>query len=177
MRRAWFVCEGCGEEHPAVELYRCPACSGELNLRYDSAALRRRGAFAAHWKENGSLWRRFASLLLQEDEAQIMSLEEGSTPLVCSDKLAARFGVNALHFKLESCNPIGSFKDRQVSVGMSKARELGHTRFGTASSGNVAASPCPPTPRVPAPAPTCGSRAASPRPSASRSRSTAPSDS
>jgi threonine synthase len=120
-----------------VELYRCPACGGELSLRYDYAALRRSGAFAAHWKEPGSLWRRFASLLPQENEARIVSLGEGSTPLVRSDKLAARFGVKALHFKLESCNPTGSFKDRQISVGMSKARELGRDCFGTASSGNV----------------------------------------
>jgi threonine synthase len=137
MPRVWFVCEGCGREAPAVELYGCPACGGELALRYDYAALRRSGAFAARWQESGGLWRRFGSLLPQEDEARIVSLEEGSTPLLRSDRLAARLGVKALHFKLESCNPTGSFKDRQISVAMSKARELGRDRFGTASSGNV----------------------------------------
>jgi threonine synthase len=137
MPRAWFVCEGCGREEPAVELYRCPACGGELALHYDYAAVRRSGAFAAHWEEGGSLWRRFAALLPQEDPGRIVSLEEGSTPLVRSDRLAARLGVKALHFKLESCNPTGSFKDRQISVAMSKARELRRDRFGAASSGNV----------------------------------------
>jgi threonine synthase len=137
MHRVWFVCVECGKEHPAVEAYRCPACGGELALCYDYAALRRSGAFAAHWEKNGSLWRRFATLLPQEDQARIVSLDEGSTPFVRSDRLAARFGVKALHFKLESSNPTGSFKDRQVSVGMSKARELGRDCFGTASSGNV----------------------------------------
>jgi len=137
MQRVWFHCEGCGEEQPAAEAYRCTGCGGELALRYDYAALRRSAAFSAHWQAAGSLWRRFAALLPQEDEARIVSLDEGSTPLVRSDRLAARFGVKALHFKLESCNPTGSFKDRQVSVGMSKARELGRDRFGTASSGNV----------------------------------------
>jgi len=137
MPRVWFVCEGCGREEPAAERYRCPSCGGELALRYDYATLRRSGAFAARWKEAGSLWRRFGSLLPLEDEARIVSLEEGSTPLVRSDRLAVRLGVKALHFKLESCNPTGSFKDRQISVAMSKARELGRDRFGTASSGNV----------------------------------------
>lgn len=136
-RGPWLVCESCSAEHPLAELYRCPACGGELTIQYDYAAIRRAGTFERSWALPGSMWRRFAPLLPQVDAGRVVTLGEGSTPLVEAPALADRLGVASVHLKLESCNPTGSFKDRQVSLALSKAREWGRDRFGTASSGNV----------------------------------------
>lgn len=133
----WFRCESCQSERALSELYRCPDCDGELSIRYDLDGARRAGEFAAEWLRPGSIWERFASLLPQSDGNHVISLGEGSTPLVPASTMGDRFGLGGLHFKLESCNPTGSFKDRQVSIAISKAREWGRDRFGTASSGNV----------------------------------------
>lgn len=136
-RSPWLVCESCSVEHPLAELYRCPACGGELSIQYDYAAIREAGSFERTWTSPGSIWQRFAPLLPQSDPEQLVTLGEGSTPLVEAPELARRLGVASVHLKLESCNPTGSFKDRQISVALSKAREWGRDRFGTASSGNV----------------------------------------
>lgn len=68
-----------------------------------------------------------------------MSLGEGATPLVEAPKLARKFGLGKLLIKNEMGNPTGSFKDRQVSVGISHAREIGADTVAVVSSGNVAA--------------------------------------
>jgi threonine synthase len=140
MKPPWFRCVSCQQEHALAERYRCPSCGGELAIQYDLDAIRRAGTFAATWENPGSIWRRFGALLPQIDHSRIVSLGEGSTPLVESPRLAARFGLGALYFKLESSNPTGSFKDRQISIAISKAMEWGRTSFGTASSGNVGVS-------------------------------------
>ncbi|MCX5758708.1 MAG: threonine synthase [Candidatus Hydrogenedentes bacterium] len=68
----------------------------------------------------------------------VVSLGEGATTLVDAPRLAARIGAERLSFKNEMTNPTGSFKDRQVSVGISHARELGLGTVAVVSSGNVA---------------------------------------
>ena len=137
MKKPWFRCESCLRERAIEELYRCPDCDGELSIQYHVEGVRRAGGFAAEWRRPGSIWDRFAALLPQEDKTRVVSLGEGSTPLVPASTIGDRLGLGELHYKLESCNPTGSFKDRQVSIAISKAREWGHDRFGTASSGNV----------------------------------------
>jgi threonine synthase len=137
MKSPWFRCETCQRERALEQLYRCPDCDGELSIHYDTKALRHTGVFADEWQRPGTIWDRFASLLPQEDVTRVVSLGEGSTPLVPAATLGDELGLGELYFKLESCNPTGSFKDRQVSVAISKAREWGHDKFGTASSGNV----------------------------------------
>lgn len=73
------------------------------------------------------------------DESKIISLEEGGTPFIKCDRLGKEFGVN-LHVKVEGSNPTGSFKDRGMSVGITKAIELGVDTVGCASTGNTSAS-------------------------------------
>jgi threonine synthase len=137
MARVWLACVACGAEHPASEVYRCPACEGELMIRYDLEHVRRRTSFARRWTERRAFWDRFAPVLPQEDLDRAITLGEGNTPLVRSRRFASAYGLERLHFKLESTNPTGSFKDRQIAVAISKAHEWGRRRFGTASSGNV----------------------------------------
>ncbi|HUK45688.1 MAG TPA: threonine synthase [Gaiellaceae bacterium] len=69
----------------------------------------------------------------------VVSLGEGSTPLISSRSIGGRLGVE-LHFKFEGMNPTGSFKDRGMAVAVSKALEAGADGIVCASTGNTAAS-------------------------------------
>ena len=69
----------------------------------------------------------------------VVSLYEGSTPLVHADALSSELGVD-LWLKLESMNPTGSFKDRGMTVAVSRAVADGATGVVCASTGNTAAS-------------------------------------
>ncbi|HXU25578.1 MAG TPA: pyridoxal-phosphate dependent enzyme, partial [Tepidiformaceae bacterium] len=69
-----------------------------------------------------------------------ISLGEGDTPLVRAEQLAALCGLDELWFKLEMCNPTGSFKDRGMVVAVAKALEDGARAIMCASTGNTSAS-------------------------------------
>ena len=137
MTTASLRCLSCAAALPAVAHYACPVCRGELDVAYDLPRIRAEGSFARTWSMPGSLAARFAPLLPLAAPDCAVSLGEGGTKLVRSHRLAARLGLRELHFKLESGNPTGSFKDRQVAIGLSKALEWGAARFATVSSGNV----------------------------------------
>ncbi|MFC1987824.1 threonine synthase [Chloroflexota bacterium] len=70
----------------------------------------------------------------------LFSLGEGDTPLVRSSKLEKEIGCGELYFKLEGCNPTGSFKDRGMVVAIAKALEAGSSAIICASTGNTSAS-------------------------------------
>jgi len=70
----------------------------------------------------------------------MISLGEGDTPLVRSTSIEKDLGCEALYFKLENCNPTGSFKDRGMVVAVAKAMEEGATAIMCASTGNTSAS-------------------------------------
>jgi len=70
----------------------------------------------------------------------LFSLGEGNTPLVSGRQLAAETGCKELYFKLEGCNPTGSFKDRGMVVAIAKALEAGSRAVICASTGNTSAS-------------------------------------
>ena len=76
-----------------------------------------------------------------------MDLGAGFTPLVRADRLAAELGLGELWIKDDTANPTGSFKDRVVSVALTKARQLGFKIAACASTGNLAnfgGGPCRP---------------------------------
>ena len=70
----------------------------------------------------------------------IITLGEGETPLVRSERLESQLGVGELYFKLEGCNPTGSFKDRGMVMAVAKAVENGSKSIICASTGNTSAS-------------------------------------
>ena len=70
----------------------------------------------------------------------IFSLGEGNTPLVKSNNIYKEIGCKELYFKLEGCNPTGSFKDRGMVMAVSKAIETGSKKIICASTGNTSAS-------------------------------------
>ena len=84
---------------------------------------------------------RYREFLPVSDSTPIVSLGEGSTPLVYSAKLSARVGRGCEVFvKNEGVNPTGSFKDRGMTVAVSKAMERGARTLICASTGNTSAS-------------------------------------
>jgi len=70
----------------------------------------------------------------------IFTLGEGNTPLVRAHRLENTIGCAELYFKLEGCNPTGSFKDRGMVMAMAKAVESGSKSVICASTGNTSAS-------------------------------------
>ncbi|MBT9148690.1 MAG: threonine synthase [Dehalococcoidia bacterium] len=69
-----------------------------------------------------------------------ITIGEGDTPLVRSRKLEIELGCGELYFKLEGCNPTGSFKDRGMVIAVAKALEAGSKAIACASTGNTSAS-------------------------------------
>jgi len=84
--------------------------------------------------------RRYREFLPVTDATPLLSLGEGETPLVKSSRLAADLGCSELYFKLEGCNPSGSFKDRGMVMAIAKALEDGSRAIMCASTGNTSAS-------------------------------------
>ncbi len=70
----------------------------------------------------------------------IITIGEANTPLVRSNRLEKEIGCGELYFKLEGCNPTGSFKDRGMVVAVAKAVEAGNSTIICASTGNTSAS-------------------------------------
>ena len=83
---------------------------------------------------------RYKDFLPVTSNTPLFSLGEGGTPLVRCDELARATGCGELYFKLEGCNPTGSFKDRGMVVAVAKALEGGSKAIMCASTGNTSAS-------------------------------------
>lgn len=82
---------------------------------------------------------RYREFLPVTDATPSVSLGEGSTPLVRSQSIGDSLGCKDLYFKLEGCNPTGSFKDRGMVMAIAKALEAGKKRIICASTGNTSA--------------------------------------
>jgi threonine synthase len=82
---------------------------------------------------------RYRDRLPLEDSDPIVSLNEGSTPLIHAPRLSERIGAEAW-LKFEGANPTGSFKDRGMTVAVSRAKGRGAEAVICASTGNTAAS-------------------------------------
>jgi threonine synthase len=83
---------------------------------------------------------RYGDRLPLGPDTPLISLGEGDTPLVRSRRLYERVGCSELYFKLEMCNPTGSFKDRGMVVAVAKALESNAKAVLCASTGNTSAS-------------------------------------
>jgi len=83
---------------------------------------------------------RYKAFLPITPKTPLFSIGEGDTPLVRCDGLAGEVGCGELYFKLEGCNPTGSFKDRGMVVAVAKALEAGSKAIMCASTGNTSAS-------------------------------------
>ena len=84
---------------------------------------------------------KYRKYLPVSDETPVVTLNEGNTPLIKADNLARKIGIEAnLYLKFEGCNPTGSFKDRGMTMAVTKAKEEGAGAIICASTGNTSAS-------------------------------------
>ncbi|HEY9663322.1 MAG TPA: threonine synthase [Allocoleopsis sp.] len=130
-------CKECGAEYEAKAVHVCEFCFGPLEVVYDYSALARtvtRQSIAAGPK---SIWRYRSFLPVATDNP--IDVGTGMTPLLKANRLARRLGLKKLYIKNDAVNtPTLSFKDRVVSVALTRARELGFTTVSCASTGNLA---------------------------------------
>jgi threonine synthase len=132
-------CPKCGHKPDSRTLFQCPDCGCILEVQVKIDHLTRADFELMRRSRDHSIWRWF-DFFPVEDRSSIVSLGEGSTPLIRTARLGERLGLANLYLKNDTVLPTGSLKDRSNSVGISVARELG---FGTAavmSTGNAAAS-------------------------------------
>ena len=84
---------------------------------------------------------KYRKYLPVNDLTPIITLNEGNTPLIKADNLAKKIGLECnLYLKFEGCNPTGSFKDRGMTMAVTKAKEEGSSAIICASTGNTSAS-------------------------------------
>jgi threonine synthase len=131
-----LICRECGRKYPAEKLYFCEECFAPLEVIYDYDTINlERRSFKARPKD---LWR-YIELLPVADKSNIVSLGAGYTSLRKADRLGRTLGLNKLYVKDDTVNPTNSFKDRPVTVAISKALEFNAEAVGCASTGNLAA--------------------------------------
>src|ERR1700743_3630154 len=130
-------CRECGREYPLTATHVCEFDFGPLEVAYDYERIKKsltREVIASRPK---SMWR-YRELLPIAGEPTI-GKQVGFTPLVKADRLAKKLGIRELYIKNDAVNyPTLSFKDRVVSVALSRARELGFDTVACASTGNLA---------------------------------------
>ena len=130
-------CRECGREYPLEATHVCEFDFGPLEVVYDYERVKASLTRAALQTRPKSMWR-FRELLPVAGEPTV-GLQVGCTPLVKADRLARRLGIRELWIKNDTVNyPSLSFKDRVVSVALSRAKELGFTTVACASTGNLA---------------------------------------
>ena len=119
-------------------IYSCQKCGDLLEVIYDYDKIINQPNFD-NWKNLPlSVWRYHNFLPIKTEEK--ISLNEGGTGLHNTSKLAAFLGIEKLFIKNEGENPTGSFKDRGMTIAVSKARNLGSSVIICASTGNTSAS-------------------------------------
>ncbi|MCX5907755.1 MAG: threonine synthase [Deltaproteobacteria bacterium] len=120
-----LVCTQCRKDHSGEKIWKCD-CGGLLDIHFQPAfpldKIRRR-------KPN--MWRYREAIPIGDDH-NIISFEEGFTPLIPID-----FGSRRVWVKQDHLFPTGSYKDRGASVLISKVKELGIDRVVEDSSGNA----------------------------------------
>jgi threonine synthase len=133
-------CIRCGQKYSLDD----PICicskkdDGRLDISYDYALLLEKINKKVLGQRPRGVWKYF-ELLPVRKKKNIITLKAGATPLIRSRRLSKKLGLKKLYLKDETRNPTGSFKDRSMTVGVSKAVEFGFRTTATASSGNAAA--------------------------------------
>ena len=131
-------CTFCHANYDADQLIRtCPEDGKVLFARYDLESAAKALPRELLASRPSTMWR-YGEVMPVRDPANIVSLGEGFTPLLRADRLAREIGLDCLLVKDEGGNPTGSFKARGLSAAVSKAAELGVTRFTMPSAGNAA---------------------------------------
>jgi threonine synthase len=132
-----IVCARCHKRFGLSELLNLCPCGSPLLVRY---AIEKTTFGKSSLQDRvASLWR-YRELLPLQADANLVSLGEGYTPLLHAKKLGAELGLRQLWIKDEGQNPTGSFKDRGLSLAISRAKELGVKKAAIPSAGNAGGS-------------------------------------
>ncbi len=130
-------CRECAREYPLAATHVCEFDFGPLEVVYDYPRIKKNLTREAIKSRPQTMWR-YRELLPIAHEPTV-GTQVGYTPLVKADRLAKKLGIRELWIKNDTVNyPTLSFKDRVVSVALSRARELGFTTVACASTGNLA---------------------------------------
>ncbi len=133
-------CIECGKVHDMDRpAYSCSSCGNLLEVKMDPARATKALPKVQKSARPISVWR-YRELLPLGNEADVFSMNEGGTPLLRCKRLGDEIGLKNLFMKFDGMNPTGSFKDRGMTVGISKAKELGMKTVTCASTGNTSAS-------------------------------------
>lgn len=135
-----IICSKCGREYsPTSNPIMCINKDiGRLDFVYNYTAVSEKlTRDELERRVLRGVWRYWELLPVSKEYA--VSLGEGNTPLIKAERLANKLKLKRLHLKDETRNPSSSFKDRAMSVGVSKAAEMRVETVVTASSGNAAA--------------------------------------
>ncbi|MCX9025344.1 MAG: threonine synthase, partial [Candidatus Methanoperedens sp.] len=127
-------CIECRKKYPETEVIYTCTCGGLLDVVYDYSEI---SLTKKDLKGPLSVWKYRALLPVSREP---VSLKEGGTPLYRVDRIAKSIGMKEVYVKHEGMNPTGSFKDRGMTVGVTKALELGMKTVACASTGNTSAS-------------------------------------
>ena len=132
-----LICRECGKEYPPVSLHVCDMCFGPLEVQYNYEAIKSRISRKTIEAGPKSLWRYIDLLPIQGQPT--VGLYAGLTPLIRAKNLGDELGLDKLYIKNDTVNhPTLSFKDRVVSVALTRALELGYDTVACASTGNLA---------------------------------------
>src|SRR5208282_6604408 len=130
-------CRECGREYPLTANHVCEFDFGPLEVAYDYDRIKKSLTKAAIQSRPKTMWRYRELLPVANDPT--VGLQVGFTPLVKAERLAKKLGIRELWIKNDTVNyPTLSFKDRVVSVALSRAKELGFETVACASTGNLA---------------------------------------
>lgn len=129
-----LVCRSCGERCEG-DAYRCPSCGGILNTEYP---FDRRDALCSALRNARQYWD-YEPFFPIGRECEKVTMGEGFTPLVPAPGIARAFGIRQMSIKNEGLNPTGTFKDRCMSISISKAKALGASAVVIGSAGNAGA--------------------------------------
>jgi threonine synthase len=134
---AGLRCKECKREYSINPIHVCEFCFGPLEVIYDYEEIKKNLTRAKIGERPKSMWRYRELLPLNGDPS--VGTDVGFTPLIRSQRLGRALGVKELYLKNDAVNyPTLSFKDRVVSVALSKAREFGFRIVACASTGNLA---------------------------------------
>jgi threonine synthase len=130
-------CRECGREYPLTATHVCEFDFGPLEVAYDYDRIKKTLTRELIKSRANSMWR-YRELLPVAGEPTV-GKQVGFTPLIKADRLAKKLGIRELWVKNDAVNyPTLSFKDRVVSVALSRSKELGFNTVACASTGNLA---------------------------------------
>jgi len=140
---------GCRARYSITDvIYNCPQCDGLLEAEF-TAPQATPVELKKAWRERrmcnrpidqSGVWRYREMLPFDGQEAHIVTLREGNTPLLPASRAAEYAGLDGITFKHQGFNPTGSFKDNGMTCGVTQAVRLGMSRVACVSTGNTSAS-------------------------------------